>query len=125
MTKSSSGFFFSNKVLDKGELKKIIQWFFEYHGYLKTVNFVEKIKTLGFSFATKAGVSLGIDDLYIPPRKAILLSNASKELRAASLRYMYGYITAVERLQQSLNIWNLATDSLKKDIIQFEYTPNH
>ena len=124
MTKSSSGFFFSNKVLDKGELKKIIQWFFEYHGYLKTVNFVEKIKTLGFSFATKAGVSLGIDDLYIPPRKAILLSNASKELRAASLRYMYGYITAVERLQQSLNIWNLATDSLKKDIIQFYIQTN-
>ena len=59
-----------NQCFDKSRLKNFILWFVLHYGEQKTLELVEELKTLGFKYATKAGISLGIDDLKIPPKKA-------------------------------------------------------
>ena len=67
---------FWNLPLDKGRLKSFVSWFLKNHGEKKTLEFLEELKILGFGYATKAGISLGIEDLKIPPNKAKLLAEA-------------------------------------------------
>ena len=60
---------FWNQTFDKGRLKNFVLWFLLKYGEHKTVRLVEELKTLGFQYATKAGISLGIEDLKIPKKK--------------------------------------------------------
>lgn len=60
---------FWNQCFDKSRLKNFILWFLLNNGENKTIELVEQLKNIGFQFATKAGISLGIDDLKIPPKK--------------------------------------------------------
>ena len=58
-----------NKIFDKTEVKKFIDWFLHNYGSIRTVQLLDKIKSLGFIYATKAGMSIGLDDLKIPQSK--------------------------------------------------------
>ena len=72
-----------NKTVDKKEIKKVIEWFIYNYGSIRTNKLLDKIKTLGFKSATNAGISLGIDDLKIPPTKKILISNTETNKTAS------------------------------------------
>ena len=72
---------------------------------------------MDFTLATTAGISLGIDDLRIPPVKPVFLKNAEKDILDNDLRYKRGQITAVERLEKALDIWNTTNDTLKNEVI--------
>jgi len=60
---------FWNQTFDKSRLKNFVLWFLLKHGEYKTIKLVEELKTLGFQYATNAGISLGIEDLKIPKKK--------------------------------------------------------
>lgn len=109
--------FFCNRTVDKSEMKRLIKWVLLNYGTQKATRFVDHLKTLGFHSATTAGISLGIDDLRIPPVKSVFLKNAEKDSLDNDLRYTRGQITAVERLEKALDIWNTTNDTLKNEVI--------
>ncbi|ULP72411.1 DNA-directed RNA polymerase subunit beta'' [Nodularia sphaerocarpa] len=108
---------FRNRVVDKGQLRKLISWAFTHYGTARTAVMADKLKELGFRYATKAGVSISIDDLMIPPTKRSLLEAAEEEILATETRYQRGEITEVERFQKVIDTWNGTSEALKDEVV--------
>ena len=119
----SSKNYFWNQTFDKGRLKNFVLWFFLKYGEHKTVRLVEELKTIGFQYATKAGISLGVEDLKIPPKKAALI-NEAESLSVSTIRqFKRGEITEVERFQRLIDTWHRTSEQLKIEVIEnFEGT---
>ncbi|CEJ45996.1 DNA-directed RNA polymerase subunit beta'' [Umezakia ovalisporum] len=108
---------FRNRVVDKGQLRKLISWAFTHYGTARTAVMADKLKDLGFRYATKAGVSISVDDLMIPPSKRSLLDAAEAEILATETRYQRGEITEVERFQKVIDTWNGTSEALKDEVV--------
>nr|QCI05649.1 RNA polymerase b'-subunit [Cryptopleura ramosa] len=119
MNKKFSEIYFFNKIIDKSELKKLITWAFRNYGIARASNMADKLKDLGFSYATRAGISLSLEDLRIPPSKQYLLNETMKSIADTDYRYKRGEITAVERFQKIIDTWNYASEKLKQQIIEY------
>jgi DNA-directed RNA polymerase subunit beta' len=115
MTKENA--VFRNRVVDKGQLRKLISWAFTHYGTARTAVMADKLKDLGFRYATRAGVSISVDDLMIPPTKRSLLDAAEEEIRATETRYQRGEITEVERFQKVIDTWNGTSEALKDEVV--------
>ena len=109
---------FRNRVVDKGQLRNLISWAFTYYGTARTAVMADKLKELGFRYATKAGVSISVDDLMVPPTKRALLEAAEAEITATQERYQRGEITEVERFQKVIDTWNSTSESLKDEVVR-------
>jgi DNA-directed RNA polymerase subunit beta' len=109
---------FRNRVVDKGQLKKLISWSFMNYGTARTAQMADKLKDLGFRFATKAGVSISVDDLQVPPIKRQLLDAAEEEIRITEQKYTRGEITEVERFQKVIDTWNSTSEDLKDEVVK-------
>ncbi|BAY34251.1 DNA-directed RNA polymerase subunit beta' [Nostoc carneum NIES-2107] len=108
---------FRNRVVDKGQLRNLISWSFVNYGTARTAVMADKLKDLGFRYATKAGVSISVDDLMVPPSKRALLEAAEEEIRATEARYQRGEITEVERFQKVIDTWNGTSEALKDEVV--------
>ncbi len=108
---------FRNRVVDKGQLRNLISWAFTHYGTARTAVMADKLKDLGFRYATKAGVSISVDDLMVPPTKRLLLEAAEEEIRATETRYQRGEITEVERFQKVIDTWNGTSEALKDEVV--------
>jgi|YelNatPaOPRAMG01_1025707.scaffolds.fasta_scaffold00564_42 hypothetical protein len=117
-TSKSSNMIFFNTCFDKGYIKDLVSWFLKTYGEKKTISFLESLKTSGFSFATKAGISLGIDDLEIPPDKKNLITNAITQIKQLEKLNIIGSLTNVEKSQCLIDIWNQTSDTLKHQAVQ-------
>jgi hypothetical protein len=114
---------FFNQCFDKNRLKNFVLWFLLNYGENKTVELVEQLKNIGFYYASKAGISLGIDDLKIPPKKAELIYEAEKKTSETIQQYVRGEITGVERFQRLIDTWHRTSEVLKQEVINnFEST---
>ncbi|MBJ7900786.1 MAG: DNA-directed RNA polymerase subunit beta' [Cyanobacteria bacterium RI_101] len=109
---------FYNYTIDKGRLKKLIGAAFRTHGSARCSQLADDLKGLGFRFATKAGVSISVDDLTIPPVKKEMLETAEKEIRSTESRYARGEITEVERFQKVIDTWNGTSEELKDEVVR-------
>lgn len=109
---------FRNRVVDKGQLKKLISWSFMNYGTARTAQMADKLKDLGFRYATKAGVSISVDDLQVPPSKRSLLDAAEEEIRITEQKYTRGEITEVERFQKVIDTWNSTSEDLKDEVVK-------
>lgn len=115
---------FYNQIIDKKGLKRILSWFIENYGPTRTSQLIEELKYLGFHSATQAGLSLGFDDLRIPPGKSLLLKAAQKQAIQCENSYLGGKITAFERYQKLIDIWTTTSENLKEEVVQnFQKTP--
>eukprot|EP00879_Flechtneria_rotunda_P000034 GHRR01000059.1.p1 GENE.GHRR01000059.1~~GHRR01000059.1.p1 ORF type:complete len:3021 (+),score=-229.54 GHRR01000059.1:1182-10244(+) len=110
---------FLNFSFDKSRLKSVVSWFFEKYGQYKTIQLLEKLKEFGFSYATNAGISLGIDDLKIPKRKVALVSKAETKVAKDLMDYRNAKITGVERTQRLIYTWNQTNDMLKQEVLKY------
>ena len=110
---------FTNKIIDKKELKKLMAWAFSNYGTGRASYMADRLKELGFHYATKAGISLSVEDLRVPPTKRDLLSKTNEEIKFTEQRYGRGEITAVERFQKVIDTWNNASESLKDEVIKY------
>nr|YP_009391647.1 RNA polymerase b''''-subunit [Laurenciella marilzae]ARW59791.1 RNA polymerase b''''-subunit [Laurenciella marilzae] len=119
MKNSLSDIHFLNKVVDKSELKKLITWAFRSFGTARASNMADKLKDVGFFYATKGGISLSLEDLRIPPTKHNLINTTLQAIQLTDRRYERGEITAVERFQRVIDTWNYASENLKKEVIQY------
>ena len=110
---------FSNVVIDKKQLKYLIIWAFRNYGIARAANMADRLKDLGFYYATKAGISLSLEDLRIPPAKKQLLKDTVHLITAADSKYKQGEITAVERFQKVIDTWNSSSEMLKQEVVKY------
>ena len=115
---------FFNTCFDKNHLKTVIAWFLEQYGEKVTVDLVETLKQVGFHQATRAGVSLGVDDLKIPPQKKTLLSQASFKMNDVTYAIQTGNLTSVEKSQRLIDTWNQTSETLRQTAVQNFRTTN-
>ncbi len=109
---------FRNRVIDKKQLKKLMSWSFERFGTARTAQLADDIKTLGFRYATRAGVSISVEDLQVPAKKRELLQAADETIRSTEERYTRGEITEVERFQKVIDTWNSTSEELKDEVVR-------
>jgi DNA-directed RNA polymerase subunit beta' len=116
--KSEQKAIFRNRVVDKGQLKRLVAWAFTHYGTARTAQMADDLKDLGFRFATRAGVSISVDDLQVPPSKRQLLEAAEEQIRDTETRYTRGEITEVERFQKVIDTWNGTSEELKDEVVR-------
>ncbi|MFM7449227.1 MAG: DNA-directed RNA polymerase subunit beta' [Leptolyngbyaceae cyanobacterium] len=109
---------FRNRVINKKQLTELISWSFTHYGTARTAMMADDIKDLGFKFATRAGVSISVDDLQVPATKRQLLEDAEQTIRETEDRYTRGEITEVERFQKVIDTWNSTNDELKDEVVR-------
>jgi len=103
---------FYNKEVRKGELGDLIWRCYKVAGHDKTVAMLDKLKEIGFREATKAGISIGIDDMIIPKEKDEEIEAAQRQIKEIEKRYRKGLITMGERYNQIIDCWTHATDKI-------------
>jgi DNA-directed RNA polymerase subunit beta' len=101
-----------NKVMKKSELANLVDYCYRYGGDKKTVLLADRLKGLGYRFATMAGISISIDDMLIPSNKATLLQEAQKEIEKVQEQYTEGLITDGERYNKVIDIWAQVTENI-------------
>jgi len=111
--------FFFNQCLDKKRLKKLILWSLSFQGEYKTLQMIEALKTLGFQYATSAGVSLSIDDLTIPPKKRMEVLDAEALVLQSVQGRAQGNRTAIEEIQTVIDTWHRTSEAVKDHVIDF------
>jgi len=111
-------FSFINKVLNKKELATLVDQCYRFAGNKKTVILADQLKDLGFRYATQAGISICIDDMVIPPRKAELLQRANQEVLEIENQYKEGLITDGERYNKVVDIWAQVTENIGFEILE-------
>lgn len=109
---------FINKVVDKKTLNKLLAKIYHDYGTSKTAFLADSLKNLGFKYATKAGVTISIDDLQIPEKKKGLLAQAEKEIEKSFQRYLKGEITEVERYTKVIDTWSETTERLTQGVVE-------
>ncbi|HMV12773.1 MAG TPA: DNA-directed RNA polymerase subunit beta' [Nitrosomonas sp.] len=103
-----------NKVLKKKEISKLINACFRLCGLRKTVIFADKLMNLGFTYATRGGISICADDLRIPVQKNDIIKSAEAEVQEIATQYTSGLVTQGERYNKVVDIWGRAGDQVAK-----------
>ena len=106
------GHSFINKTLTKPDLKYIESDIWDEYGEDITVYFLDAIKDLGFYYATRSGISWGMDDLRIPAEKGEIIKEADKLIEDNRQLYEDGLLTEHERRSKAIEIWNTAKSKL-------------
>ncbi len=106
-----------NRAMKKKELGNLVDLSYRMAGNKATVIFADKLKDLGFSFATRAGISIGIQDMVIPARKETLLDEARGTVREIEDQYNNGLITDGERYNKVVDIWAEVTDRVADEML--------
>ena len=107
---------FINGLLKKKGLGQLVNYCYLRFGLAATVGLLDEIKQLGFLYATKAGISIGIDDLIIPSGKSQLVNQAQKEVIAVQQQYLDGAITNGERYNKVIAIWSNITEKVADEM---------
>jgi len=101
-----------NKVMKKSELANLIDYCYRFGGEKKTVLLSDRLKDLGYRYATLAGLSISIDDMLIPSNKGSLLGEAQQEIERVQEQYTEGLITDGERYNKVIDIWAEVTENI-------------
>jgi DNA-directed RNA polymerase subunit beta' len=103
-----------NKALKKKEISKLINVSFRKCGLKETVVFADKLLQYGFRLATRAGISISIEDMLVPTEKPGIIERAEKEVKEIAQQYTSGLVTAGERYNKVVDIWGKAGDEVSK-----------
>ena len=103
-----------NKALKKKEISKLINVSFRKCGLKETVVFADKLLQNGFRLATKAGISIAIDDMLVPAEKHGIIERSAKEVKEIEQQYVSGLVTSGERYNKVVDIWGKAGDEVSK-----------
>jgi DNA-directed RNA polymerase subunit beta' len=103
---------FINGLLRKKGLQQLVNYCYLRFGQERTVDILDVIKDLGFLYATKAGISIGIEDLVIPAGKEDMVSSAHRDVLEVENQYLDGAITNGERYNKVIAIWSNVTEKV-------------
>jgi len=107
-------FDFVNQPLDKKAISRLINVCYRNLGLKETVIFADQLMYTGFRYATRAGVSIGVNDMAIPEEKAQILAQAEEEIKEIEGQYASGLVTNGERYNKVVDIWSHTNDQVAK-----------
>ena len=100
---------FVNAVLDKGGVKDLIAEIYEVCGQDETTHAADRIKDIGFAYATKSGYTIAVADITVPPEKTVIVDNAINEVQNVQRNYRRGLLTEQEQNERVVEIWQRTT----------------
>ena len=114
---AGSQFDWINRVMCRADVRRLIESVYYQFGENEAILFLDKIKKLGFQYATFGGISFGIDDLVIPQHKDEVIDKAEQEVIKVEKLYMDGAITNRERYNKVIGIWGRTTSDVAKEMM--------
>jgi DNA-directed RNA polymerase subunit beta' len=103
---------FINGLLKKKGDAQLVQYCYLKFGLQTTVQMLDEVKKLGFLYATRAGISIGIDDMVVPEDKGNLVREAERQVIEVQQQYQEGAITVSERYNKIIEIWSKVTEAV-------------
>jgi DNA-directed RNA polymerase subunit beta' len=107
-----------NTTMTKKEIRKLIAFSYRKCGIKSTVIFADQLKNLGYRYATQAGISICMQDMVIPARKAEILAQSKAEVAMVEEQYQEGLITEGEKYNKVVDIWAKATDEIAFEMME-------
>jgi DNA-directed RNA polymerase subunit beta' len=107
-----------DRLLTKKNVSEVIDTIFRFCGQKETVIFCDRIKSLGFKHAFKAGISFGKDDLIIPETKINLINQTKKKIEEYEKQYSDGLITRGEKYNKVVDVWSKCTDTVANEMMK-------
>ena len=107
-----------NKVMTKRATEELVDTCFRVAGGKSTVLLADRMRTLGFKYSTKAGISISIHDMEIPENKTKMLDNAQDEVMKVQKQYSQGLITDGERYNKVIDIWARTSDEVANEMMK-------
>ncbi|NLP41919.1 MAG: DNA-directed RNA polymerase subunit beta' [Veillonellaceae bacterium] len=104
-------------LMDKKQLGKLVAESYQQFGTSKTANVLDAIKKLGYAFACRAGITIAVSDIKIPPEKQEILKNTDAQVEDIDRKYRRGLITEEERYKKTIELWTKATDDVTKAML--------
>jgi DNA-directed RNA polymerase subunit beta' len=102
------------KVFDSSAIKRLIMQCYRRHGNTRTVQLLDELKELGFSYATRSGLTISVTDCLIPPEKSAILERAYQRVTQQDQGYQMGLVTAEERKEKVIGIWMETVDDVEE-----------
>ena len=112
------GFDLVNTLLTKKEISNVIDQVYRHCGQKETVIFCDRLMTLGFTQACKAGISFGKDDLIVPEAKRHLVAEAQDQVKQYEQQYQDGLITQGEKYNKVVDVWSRCTDKVAEEMLK-------
>src|ERR1700684_3628345 len=109
---------FINGLLKKKGLTQLVHYCYLKHGLPIKVTMLDQVKALGFMYATRAGMSICIDDMVVPTEKAGLVRDAEKAVIEVVSQYQEGAITHGERYNKIIEIWSKVTERVSEEMFK-------
>jgi DNA-directed RNA polymerase subunit beta' len=106
-----------NKVMDKKQLQNLIDLTYRLCGEKETVLLADRVRAMGYGYATKAGISIALENMVIPERKQELLDHAMREVDDIQTQYTEGLITIGERYNKVIDIWAQVTEEVAQEMM--------
>ncbi|HBE94881.1 MAG TPA: DNA-directed RNA polymerase subunit beta' [Desulfovibrio sp.] len=107
-----------NTVLNKKNIGRLVSEAYRSAGTKATVILCDRLKALGYEYATRAGVTIGVKDLKIPDRKAGLLTDAHAEVADIESQYREGIITRTEKYNKVVDVWTKITNEVSSEMMK-------
>jgi len=107
-----------NRPLNKKAISSLINECYRRLGIKETVIFADHLMYTGFSYATRAGISIGIEDLIIPESKADIIGHAENEVKEIEAQYSSGLVTQGERYNKVIDIWSRTNEQVAKAMME-------
>jgi DNA-directed RNA polymerase subunit beta' len=117
------GFDLVNRLLTKKEITNLLDQVYRHCGQKETVIFCDRLMTIGFQQACKAGISFGKDDLIIPPAKEKLVAQATEKVKEYEQQYLDGLITQGEKYNKVVDVWSNCTEKVAEEMMKAIRTP--
>ena len=109
---------FQNRTMDKGSLNDLVFDAFQLAGLRATTTFLDELKDLSFKYATLAGVSVGMEDMVIPPEKATIIAEAQSQVDRFTKAYHKGVISFGERYNKVIDAWTHANNDVADAMVE-------
>ena len=107
-----------NRVMTKKEVRKLIDDCYRKAGIKETVLLADRLKDIGYHYATLLGISISVSDMKIPPQKKEILKKAEEEVRRVEKQYTDGLITDGEKYNKLVDIWAKASEDVAQKMMQ-------
>ncbi len=107
-----------NKVLNNKAVSQLIDSCYRQLGLKDTVIFADKLMYTGFACATKAGISIGVEDMVVPDEKKAIIGKAETGVKAIEKQYSSGLVTNGERYNKVVDIWSHTNDQVAKAMME-------
>ena len=112
-----------NKLLDKKELGRLVAKAHKLYGNLRTAEILDVVKKMGYDNACKAGISIAVSDIKIPPEKAEILAATEKEIDKTERMFRRGLMSEDERYRKVIELWGKATDDVTNKLMSSTMDP--